>query len=77
MMEIELAYSGDDSPELNTWHCTMKDISRREGSKWPKLEEALQRYCGRSMGNKAHDAMEDTRACRDIFFALKGIQIAA
>lgn len=71
MMEIELAYYGDNFPELMPWYCTMKEISRRENSRWPKLNAALKKYCGRSMGSKAHDAMEDAKACKDIFFALR------
>lgn len=59
--------------------CTMKsttDICRipkakGNGFKWPSLDEALQFFCGRPVGKDAHDAMIDTRACKDIFFALQ------
>lgn len=59
--------------------CTMKattDICRLPGGrgnsyKWPKLAEALPILCGREIGDDAHDAMVDARACRDIFFALQ------
>lgn len=60
------------------WLCTMKPNTeivkapKKNGSsgyKWPSLEEALQFYCKRSVGEFAHDAMYDVKACRDIFFA--------
>lgn len=72
MMEVELAYSGDENPDLKDWFCTMKQNTHICG-KWPKLEFTLQHYCGRSLGNDAHDAMADAKACKDIFFAMRGI----
>lgn len=77
MMEVELAYAGAEDPLLREWFCTMKKNTHISRGRWPKLDYALQHFCGRSMGNSAHDAMADTRACRDIFFAMRGIQIAA
>lgn len=55
------------------WHCTMKTNTHLTGGKWPKLEEALQKLCGKTLGTFAHDAMYDVKACRDIFFANRGI----
>jgi DNA polymerase-3 subunit epsilon len=85
LMEIEAAYLKEvvvDKP----WHCTMEQTrdlcaipptdnmiaaGRTECFKSPKLEEAYRIICRRSLGNNAHNAMADVRACRDIFFALK------
>lgn len=65
-------------PPLKEIFCTMKSSTnicklpgRGSSYKWPKLEEALKFFCDRDLGDAAHDAMEDTRACRDVFFAMK------
>lgn len=77
MMDVECAYFGDESPEHKPWFCTMKSNTHiTPGGKWPKLDAALKHYCNKDLVN-AHDAMADTRACRDIFFAMRGIQVAA
>ena len=84
MMEIEAAYVGHPSAN-KPWFCTMEasspilNLSPTEKMvaagfnkpKVPKLEEALQFLCGRGLGNTAHDAMYDVKACRDIYFELK------
>lgn len=77
MMDIELAYNMQPYRPQNKWICTMlrsmnicKIPGRYGDYKWPKLNEALKELCGREMGDEAHDALWDTRACRDIFFAL-------
>lgn len=76
MMEIEAAYN-KSAPISNQWLCTMlktKDICKLSGQyndyKWPKLDESLKHMCGRELGDLAHDALWDVRACKDIFFAL-------
>lgn len=75
MMEIEAEYFQNEVVEegrtkINTpWHCTMKTNTHITGGKWPKLEEAYKHYTGKSLGDNAHDAMYDVKACRDIFFA--------
>ncbi len=65
------------------WHCTAKnnlDIMKlpptdkmraagRNHYKMPNLEEALQFFCDRSVGENAHDALVDAEACLEIFFA--------
>lgn len=77
MMQIECSYKGTDFP-ATPWHCTMLQtvpICKLPGNygdfKWPRLEEALQIVCGRTLGDTAHDALYDVRACKDIFFKLK------
>lgn len=83
MMDIEGAYNG--MPVCSKpWICTMKVSSPIlnlpptekmiaagiNSPKSPKLEEALTALCGRSLGDTAHDAMYDVKACRDIYFTL-------
>lgn len=77
MMNVEQAYYNETVKDEkyisvdNPWFCTMKTNTHITGGKWPKLEEALQHFCGRSLGDTAHDAMYDVKACRDIFFAMR------
>lgn len=73
MMAIEEAYAETKQASVvRPWFCTMKTNTHiTPGGKWPKLEEALKWYCMRSLGDKAHDAMNDLMACRDIFFAMR------
>jgi len=73
------------------WYCTQKenvDICKipptekmidvgRTHYKTPSLEEALQHFCGRSVGENSHDALVDTEACLDIFFASREQRQAA
>jgi len=91
MMDIEAAYhSKTENPcTRKPWYCTQKNSvnlckipatekMRKAGRthyKTPSLEEALQFFCGRSLGDGAHDAMYDAKACRDIFFAIRGIKL--
>jgi len=83
MMQIEEAYFNQARKEMefvvvNTpWFCTMKPNTHITGGKWPKLNEALKHFCQRDLGDMAHDAMHDVKACRDIFFAMRGIKVAA
>jgi len=77
MIEIEAAYAGIEIPEKE-WYCTMLgslDICKLPGNygsyKWPKLVEALPIICDRELGDGAHDAMVDTKGCKDLFFELK------
>jgi len=75
MMEIEQAYfnEGREEPLIvdNDWSCTMLTNTHITGGKWPKLNEALKHYCGRELGDQAHNAMYDVQACRDILFAMR------
>lgn len=58
--------------------CTMREMTDvcclpgkwRGSYKWPKLQEAFYYAFGRTF-EKAHDAMADVRACRDVYFWLK------
>lgn len=84
MMEIEAAYC-DMAHTNKQWCCTMeasapivnipatdKMVSAGFNKpKAPKLEESLQFLCKRGLGDTAHDAMYDVKACRDIYFELK------
>lgn len=76
--EIECAYAGVHPPATPRY-CTMLNAATPcglPGNKWPKLEEALQILCGKTI-DKAHDALYDVRACRDIFFELKNRGLVA
>ncbi len=41
----------------------------RNHFKMPNLEEALQFFCNKSVGENAHDALVDAEACLEVFFA--------
>ena len=74
MMDIENAYYCDEDLGAEAqWYCTMI-TNTTYGGKWPKLADLYRQKCGKELVN-AHDAMADTRACRDIFFAGRGIII--
>lgn len=73
--KIEAAYAEMEMPST-PWYCTMKENIHISGGKWPKLNEALQHYCGRQLGNVAHNAMYDVEACKDIFFAARAKEAA-
>jgi len=84
MIEIELAHSKKIRLPHIPWYCTQKnsvDVCKipptekmikagRTHYKAPNLAEALEILTGKRLEN-AHDAMADTLACKDIFFALK------
>lgn len=63
-------------PIEKPWYCTMKNNTHISGGKWPKLEHALRHFCNREIGTKAHDAMVDTQACMEVFFASEMRQAA-
>lgn len=74
MIDIENAYyCNEDLISEHQWYCTMM-TNTTYGGKWPKLVDLYRQKCGKELIN-AHDAMADTRACRDIFFAGRGIII--
>tara|TARA_R110000772_G_scaffold266171_1_gene388288 strand:+ start:5173 stop:5739 length:567 start_codon:yes stop_codon:yes gene_type:complete len=54
--------------EITTPICRIPK-ARGAGHKWPKLEEAYRHLLGKPLDG-AHDALVDTRACRDILLAL-------
>ena len=39
---------------------------------WPKLEEAYQTLCGKKLVG-AHDALNDVRACKEVYFAIQSL----
>lgn len=45
------------------------------GFKKPNLQEAYRHFFGKDFEG-AHDAMADVRACRDVFFSLKKLEVA-
>lgn len=58
------------------YFCTMKAMTKicqlpgPYGMKWPSLAEAY-RHCFNREMEKAHDAMADTTACKEIYFWMK------
>lgn len=58
------------------WVCMMMAARKAMGGKQPTLAEAYQHIIGADLQD-AHTAMGDTRACMDIFFALRNAQTAA
>jgi DNA polymerase III subunit epsilon len=60
------------------WYCTMENSTpilaipnaTNRGYKWPKLSEAFKFFTGQDLQN-AHDALWDTRACREVFRGIK------
>jgi len=78
MMEVENEYYREKRvgcPSISqNWYCTMKRNTHiSPNGKWPKLDATLKHYTGKELID-AHDAMADTKACRDIFFAMNGIK---
>lgn len=84
MMEIETAYyhRRQNQSEIfqyhnPNWYCTMKKNTHiSHNGKWPKLDATLKHYTGKDLID-AHDAMADTKACMEIFFAMRGVKLAA
>lgn len=73
---IEAAYTEQLIP-TTPWHCTMKENTHiTPDGKWPKLDFTLKHFCGRELGNVAHNAMFDVEACKDIFFATRQLKAA-
>jgi DNA polymerase-3 subunit epsilon len=61
-----------DRPEMCTMlamtdKCKIPHPKYRNKIKWPKLQEAY-KWCFKKEFDKAHDAMADIRACKDVFF---------
>ena len=45
----------------------------RGGYKWPKLDEAYRVLVNPAGFSGAHDALEDVKACREVFYSLKKV----
>lgn len=89
MFELEAAYHGMKFP-MTPWLCTkelaepimkipptpkmMQYEFTRNKFKAPNMAEALKFFCNRDIGDGAHDAMVDVRACKDVFFAIKEME---
>jgi DNA polymerase-3 subunit epsilon len=74
MMDVECAYHGSAINSNIPWSCTMLENKHINNGKWPKLDLTYKHYTGKDLSG-AHDAMVDTRACMEIFFAMRGIII--
>lgn len=64
-----------DAPFADHWkvghaYCTLKEARKIIGGKMPKLSEAYQALCGKTMG-EAHNAKADVAACKAVYLALK------
>ena len=57
--------------ELTTDICKIPAPSGRFGYKWPRLEEAYRAVVDPNGFEGAHEALADTRACREVFYALQ------
>jgi len=67
--------SDEEWKDKNLYFCTMLEYSKVYGGKWPKLEEAYEKLLGKKLEG-GHNAMVDTVACMDIYFALQAIKAA-
>ena len=69
-------FPGSDA--LDRWaikedhHCAMRMAKQAIGGKNPKLVDAYKHFTGNTLEN-AHNAMADTRACMDVYFAAKKV----
>ena len=72
MIEIEAAYQNRPSPKSASWFCTMANNRHLNGGKNASLDLCLQHYCGRSLGNEAHNTYADAEAALDIYLAMRG-----
>ena len=77
IMDIEFREAGLNSFAPEKVFCTMKastDLCRLPGKggdyKFPRLEEALRLLCGTELKG-GHDALVDTRACKELFLELQ------
>lgn len=71
--DIDRWHQGKQGEE---WVCMMMAARKAMGGKQPTLAEAYQHIIGADLQD-AHTAMGDTKACMDIFFALRNAQTAA
>lgn len=81
MIEVEDEYcfhevieeGRDHDWKKKQWHCTMETNRHINNGKNPSLRLALEYFCQRE-STGAHDALVDAEACREIFFATRGIR---
>jgi len=68
MVDIENSYSNFTTGRKEPWLCTMQPNAGIDGGK--SLANCYKHWCGKELIG-AHDAMVDTRACMEIFFAMR------
>ncbi len=78
MKRYDYRDEAEDQKESCETFCTMHNSTKilqipnvgKKGLKVPKLAEAYEYFTGKKIEG-AHDAMVDTKACRDVFFGIK------
>ncbi|HFD86897.1 MAG TPA: 3'-5' exonuclease [Gammaproteobacteria bacterium] len=68
----QVADNWHEGKQGEEWECMMLAARKVMGGKQPKLTAAYEHFMGKPLEG-AHNAMVDTLACKDIWFAIKGL----